>query len=302
MDQEVETPNDEELDPTAVEQGGESSQGEADPIDPVDHEGEEPQAAGEAPGDDDGLAISIGDDEPDPEPDIEKAPQWVREMRKEQPKLRREIRDLRAENERLKATSAPPAIVVGEKPTMESCGYDEAKFETELEAYHKRKNDAEAQVRERERAQAEERRSWDTRVAAYQEAKSKLKAKVSDFDDAEAAVLASFDVTQQGILILAKQSEMLTYALGKNDKVREGLAKIKNYGEFAIAVGELMGKLKVTPRKAPPPERRLSGAAPGSRGTGGADKELARLEAEADRTGDRTKVAQYRRKMAAATA
>jgi hypothetical protein len=196
-------------------------------------------------------------------------------MRKEQPKLRREIRDLRAENERLKATSSPPAIVVGEKPTMESCGYDEAKFETELEAYHKRKNDAEAQVRERERAQAEERRSWDTRVAAYQEAKSKLKAKVSDFDDAEAAVLASFDVTQQGILILAKQSEMLTYALGKNDKVREGLAKIKNYGEFAIAVGELMGKLKVTPRKAPPPERRLSGAAPGSRGTGGADKELA---------------------------
>lgn len=294
MDQEVETPS-EELDPVDVEDADTS---QTDDDQPQDGEGDEVEASGDAPGDDDGLAISIGDDEPESEPDIEKAPQWVREMRKEQPKLRREIRDLRAENERLKATAAPPAIVVGDKPTMESCGYDEAEYETQLDAWKDRKREAEAQTRERDAAQKKERDAWDARVAAYQEAKSKLKAKVADLDEAEAAVLGSFDVTQQGILLLAKQPEMMMYALGKNDKAREGLAKIKNYGEFAIAIGELMGKLKVTPsKKAPPPERRIAGSAPGSRGTGGPDKKLDALEAEAERTGDRSKVIAYKRQL-----
>jgi hypothetical protein len=288
MDQEVDTPiEDDELEVVQEDLDG-TSQTEEDPPEGAD---DEVEASGETPGDDGEFAVSIGDDEPDPESIPKEAPEWVRGLRKDYQKLAREARELRAENERLKAEKAPPAIVVGDKPTMESCDFDEATYEAAYEDWRKRKSDAEAQVRQRETAQAEEQKAWDARVAAYQEAKLKVKAKVPDFDDAEAAVLASFDVTQQGILLLAKQPELLTLALGKNDKVREGLAKVKNYGEFAIAVGELMTKLKVTSKKpVPPPERRLSGSAPGSRGTGGPDKTLERLRAEADKTGDRSKV------------
>jgi hypothetical protein len=123
---------------------------------------------------------------------------------------------------------------------------------------------------------------------------------VKDFDDAEATVLADLDTVQQNLLLRAKDHEKLVYALGKNDKERARMAAIKDYADFAIEVGRLENKLKVTPRKVPPPERRMSGSAPGK---AIADAELAKLEAEAARTGDRTKVAAYhRRKSLAAQA
>jgi len=299
MDQEVETPV-EDGDPEVVQDELDGTSQTEDDL--PEGEGDEAEATLDDVGDDGGVTISIGDDEPETEPELPKeAPQWLRTLRKDYQKVVREARELRAENERLKVTSAPAAIVVGDKPTMEACGFDEEKFEAELDAWKDRKRTAEAQARDQEQAQAKEREAWDARVVKYQTAKAKLPVK--DFADAEAAVMATFDATQQGILLLTDQPEVMMYALGKNDKERARLAGLKNYGEFAIQVGKIMANLKVTPRKsAPPPERRLSGSAPGSRGTGGADKELARLEAEADRTGDRTKVAAHRRKMASAGA
>ena len=84
---------------------------------------------------------------------------------------------------------------------------------------------------------------------------------------------------------------LVVYALGKNPKKAKELAAISDPVKFAFAVAKLETQLKVTPRKtAPVPERQIRGSAQLS---GAVDSTLERLRAEADKTGDRTKVAAY---------
>jgi hypothetical protein len=65
--------------------------------------------------------------------------------------------------------------------------------------------------------------------------------------------------------------------------------------KFAFAAARLEGQTKMERRRAgTSPEGRVTGAAPLS---GGSDKTLERLEKEAERTGDRTKLIQYRKKL-----
>ena len=67
-------------------------------------------------------------------------------------------------------------------------------------------------------------------------------------------------------------------------------------GVFAFAVANLEAQLKVTPRKTKPePERVISGASRSLSAT--TDSHLARLEAEADKTGDRSKIVSYKRQL-----
>jgi len=62
-----------------------------------------------------------------------------------------------------------------------------------------------------------------------------------------------------------------------------------------LAIGELKGKLQVTKRKTPEPDRGLVGNA----ASNGADKTLARLEKKAADSGDRTELIAYKRKLKA---
>ena len=109
-----------------------------------------------------------------------------------------------------------------------------------------------------------------------------------------------FNVTQQGIIVQgADNPALVVYALGKNPKKAKELASITDPVKFAIAVGKLETQLKVTNRKAPPPpEKTLQGTGPKS---GAVDSTLERLRADAEKTGDYTKVLQYKRQKREAT-
>jgi hypothetical protein len=248
--------------------------------------------AGETPAEEvEEVAITLGDEAPAAEAEeVQRAPEWVRELRKQNREKDRRIREL--EQRVASATPAPAAVVLGEKPTLEGCDFDAEKFGAELEAWHDRKREVEAQQRTKEEAEKKARESWQTRLASY--AKSSKELKVSDFEDAEDTAKEVLSVVQQGIILNgAENPAPLVYALGKNPKKLKELAAIEDPIRFAFAVGKLETQLKVTPRKAPPPPEKTvrggSGAAPN------ADAQLAKLQAEADRTGDRTKVAKYLR-------
>jgi hypothetical protein len=293
MDPEIEVEDDEHV------EDAEGVTSQAEDADAAGHDDTEAETSGaQASADEDGVSISIGDEPPAQPQDDEAAPEWVRKLRKDQQQLIRENRELKAEREKLRAASAPPAIVVGARPTLESCEYDETKFVQALDEWHERKRQAADQEKHQANALAAAEKKQNDLLVAYR--KAALALPVKDFDDAEATVLADLDTVQQNLLLRAKDHEKLVYALGKNDKERARMAAIKDYADFAIEVGRLENKLKVTPRKVPPPERRMSGSAPGK---AIADAELAKLEADAARTGDRTKVAAYhRRKSLAAQA
>jgi len=122
---------------------------------------------------------------------------------------------------------------------------------------------------------------------------------VKDFEDAESFAMETFSVTQQGIVIQgAENPALVIYALGKNPQQAKELAAVNDPVKFAFAVAKLETQLKVSNRKAPPPPEKT---VTGNGGAAGAmDATLERLRAEAERTGDYTKVTQYKRQKRAA--
>lgn len=251
-------------------------------------EGEAPEGAAEPAAKEDEFSVSIGEEEPEEAPHGP-APAWVKEMRKQNRELRRQLRTLQ---QAAPAQSHQPAIELGEKPTLEGVDYDTKKYEEGLAAWYAKKLKIDEQAAQA-KAQAEEHaRRWQERLSVYE--RDKLALGAEDFEDAEAAVLQHFDVAQQSIIVSgAKDAALLVYALGKNPAKAKTLGAIKDPVQFAFAVARLEAQLKVSDRKpATPPETRVTG---NGRVSGGTDATLERLRAEAEKTGDYTKVTRYKR-------
>lgn len=236
---------------------------------------------------------------------LEKAPKWVKELRardkvktKELKEKAKQLRELEA---KLQASQAPAPVaakpVLPKKPTLEDFDYDADKFEGALLDWNdvKRKHDA-AEAEARAEAEAAAKQAQD-KLAAYKANGAALK--VDDFAGAESVVVKALSIEQQNILLAGTDNpHLVVYALGTSPEKAKELASIRDPARFAVAIGKLEAQIKVAKRSssAPPPERK-----PGSGGHSvTVDQKLERLEEEADRTGDRTKVAAYRRQLAAA--
>lgn len=257
--------------------------------------GDETEAPASPPEvEEDEVMVTIGEEAPPPEEHAQ-APEWVRELRKQHRQLQREKREL---EEKLKTVSQPAErpITVGKKPTLEEYDYDAEKYESELAAWFERKAKAdEAQARAR-RAELDAQQAWQQKLDSYGKARGELK--VRDFEDAEATVSETLNVTQQGVLLQgAENPALLVYALGKNPSKAKELASIQDPVKFAFAVAKLETQLKVQNRKAAtPPEKTVRGTGPVS---GAVDSTLERLRADAERTGDFSKVMAYKRQQKA---
>ena len=264
-------------------------------IEQPEQTGEEQEAPASPPDvEEDEVMVTIGEEAPPPEEHAQ-APEWVRELRKQHRQLQREKREL---EEKLKTVSQPAErpITVGKKPTLEEYDYDAEKYESELAAWFERKAKAdEAQARAR-RAELDAQQAWQQKLDSYGKARGELK--VRDFEDAEATVSETLNVTQQGVLLQgAENPALLVYALGKNPSKAKELASIQDPVKFAFAVAKLETQLKVQNRKAAtPPEKTVRGTGPVS---GAVDSTLERLRADAERTGDFSKVMAYKRQQKA---
>lgn len=268
--------------------GGEPKDG--DPKDPPEgDEGEED-------------VVQIGDEEPPASEEEKAAPDWVKTLRVDQKQLKKRQRELEQENEALKARlgggqSSQAAPKLPEFPKIADYDYDEDKYQEAVTDWNAKKRAADREVETRE---ASQKAAVDARQKAAQAvhegyAKSKLALKVKDFQAAEDAVEAALEEVQQSILIAgASNSGAMVYALGTNPKKLAELASIKDPVKFAVAVGKLETEVKVTKRTStkPPPESTVR-TGTGSASTSSAT--LDRLEAEAAKTGDRSKVIAYKR-------
>lgn len=237
------------------------------------------------------LVVTIGDDPPEEDQTAGAAP-WVKELRRSHREAQKRIRELEEQANRLKSGGAADVPVVGKKPTIEDCDYDTEEFEKKLTAWYDQKRSADEAAAKVKQAQEAEQAAWQEQLKQYGESKASLK--VQDFEDAESAVLEAFNTTQQGIVVKgADNSALVVYALGKNPKKLKELAAITDPVKFSFAVARLELQVKQTKRTAPPPpERQVSG----SGGKAGAiDNQLDRLRAEAEKTGDMTKLLAYKR-------
>ena len=234
------------------------------------------------------VVVSIGEEAPPPD-EHTPAPEWVKELRKTNRELQRQNRELQG---RLQA--APPEtkpVVIGNKPKLEDHDYDADKYEEALTNWFDRKRQADDVNAKQEAEVMNQQKAWQAKLDGYGKAKAELRVK--DFEDAEEVAQQVFSITQQGVLLQgADNPALVVYALGKNPAKAKELAEIKDPVKFAFAVAKLEKDLKVTNRRqAPAPERIVSGT---GRSSGAVDSTLERLRADAERTGNMTKVIAYK--------
>jgi hypothetical protein len=258
-------------------------------------DGESEQSeGGEGESGDEEVVVQIGDEEPPASEEEFRDVERFRQLRERYRETSRELARLKAERSTVQA-DAEKAPKLGPKPKLSDpdIDFDEEKFEAARDKWDadKRAVDAFAAAQEERAKKAKEA------VAQVHQnyAKSKEALKVKDFQEAEDEATNALNEVQQSIVIAgATNPAAMVYALGRNPARLQALASIKDPVKFAVEIGKLEGALKVTKRTStkPAPEvtvRGGSASAPASTAT------LDRLRAEADRTGDRTKVAAFLR-------
>jgi desulfoferrodoxin (superoxide reductase-like protein) len=282
-------------DTIVVEDEGQDTEQTTDEHKSIGDQGED-QDTESNEGDSDEVIVSIGEEAPPPEEQTH-APEWVRELRKTNRELQRQNRELQGKLQSTAQTETKP-VVLGKKPSLEEHDYDADKFEAALADWFERKRQADEANAKQEAEVMNQQKAWQAKLDGYGKAKAELRVK--DFEDAEAVAQELFNITQQGVVLQgADNPALVIYALGKNPKKAKELSDIKDPVKFAFAVAKLEKELKVTNRKAaPPPERVVSGT---GRVSGAVDSTLERLREEAARTGNMTKVIQYRAQKRAAS-
>lgn len=248
------------------------------------------------PADDGEVEVTFGEKpDDDAQDDDDGETPVIRNMRKREREKDRKLRQAERELEQLRKAQQPQTAApeLPPKPTLESCDWDEQEFEKKLIDWQKAAVEVEKTKAQQQEQQQALIREAEAKRTAYQENAKKLKAK--DFAEAEEEVVSIFDQTRQSILLEAADNPaLLVYALGKNPAQLERLSKITNLAKFAAEIGKLEKDLKVSkPTKPTPADTNLrSNAAPS-----GSSKKLAELEAEANRTGDRTKLIAYKKSL-----
>lgn len=216
-------------------------------------------------------------------------------------KLRDQLREAHRQNRRRPAVvdDDPEPAVPARPRSVTDFDYDEDRFNAAIDEHLEAKEahlawKARQDDRERSRKTAQEEQT--KRVEQQRNALG-----VSDYDQRAATVRETLSDAQMAILIGgADNPAQLIYALGRSQTRLALLAGEENLAKFAVMLGKTEKEVKVTKRQAPPPETQVRGAT-ASLSTG-PDKHLERLEREADKTGDRSKVIAYRREQRAKAA
>lgn len=229
------------------------------------------------------LVIQL--DEPDEDAGDDETP-VIRTMREKLKEKERRIKELE------KSVPKQEAPKLGPKPTLEDHDYDTDAYDAALLAWNEQKRQAEAEAQKAKDAAAEREKAYSARFEAYTEKKAALGVK--DFEDAEDLVRDTLSPVQQSMIVdLSDDAALTVYALGKNPKHLAELAATEPH-RFAYQLAKLESKMKPTTKRKPSPEKRITGGA-AVPATGG--KELDRLRAEAEKTGDYSKVTAYKRRL-----
>lgn len=282
-----------QMDDNELEKQAEDTSNEVAVEDPQPLEEEVESSNEEVGGSNDEVVVSIGEESLTSEEEHRKAPDWVRELRKTNREVLRRNKELENKLASISGAENKPAQTLGVKPKLEDFDYESEQYEKELESWYERKRSIDEQTAKENAEREIQQKNWQAKIDSYNKAKTSLKVK--DFEEAEYAVQDNFSVTQQGIILQgAEDPALVVYALGKSPNKAKELGAINDPVRFAFAIAKLETQMKVTKRKSlTEPEKTVRGA--GSTSTT-VDSQLDKLREEASRTGDLSKVMEYRRR------
>lgn len=250
--------------------------------------------------DDGEVVIGFADDGEEAESG-EEAPSLVKKLRDQLRETQRQLRQRSA----APVANDDPAPVIPPKKGLEEFDYDSEAFD----AYNEKRIAAAADHAKWEARQESRKADLEKAEAAKRQ---RLEQQVQSLGVADYAarvetvrsVLSPAHLN--AIAEAAKNAPQFLYSLSRSEDRLDQIAAMPletmaDVLKFAAAVGSMERDVKVVKRKAPPPETQVRGAT-ASISSMDSDKELARLEKEADRTGDRSKVIAYKRSMRQAAA
>ena len=270
---------------TQLEDDFDQDQADLD-IDPADDAQDQDQAddhsADEQSGEEEDVVL-FGADEP---VQGEEEPEGVRNLREHARKLERELKEYR---------SAQQQDEVGEKPTLESCDYDEDAFAEQLTAYHERQRAVTERQRQQQAIAEKQQQKWGEQQSQFEQAFTGLK--FAGKDAARAKVEAALLAEAVPMLVKAAKGNAagLMVALGSSPDKLNNLKQLIDDGDWAefIAEAAVMAKeVRVERRKPTTTPEQVHGGRSGGGSSG--DAKLERLEAEARKSGDRSKVVAYK--------
>ena len=214
MEEEDKVERDEDISLDEVEEPEVNDFDEAEEADDDDVETSEAEADDE----DEDVIVSINGEAPDLEEEEEaRAPEWVRDLRKQYRDEKKRSKELEQKLQRLEQGQAPAAQTLGDKPTLDSVDYDTERYETEIATWYEKKRSHDQQQASVQAEQQSVQNDWNKKLEGYHSSKASLKVK--DYDIAEDVVQDNLSVMQQGMIVQgAENPALLVYALGKNPK------------------------------------------------------------------------------------
>lgn len=253
-----------------------------DDDDDEEGEGGEDQDAG----DDDEYQIVVGDIEARAEDE----PEGVRNLREALKETKRRLKEA-------ESRLAPATDDVGEKPNIDDYWDNPEQYDIDRDAWADRKRKADEARRQQEEAAERFQKRWQEQERQFEEGWGALPMKGKD--TARAKVEDQFDTMQRAMLVKAARGNAaaLFYVLGSDQaRIDKLKALADDPAEFIAEAAVLAKETQVQKRKpTTAPETRHTGQSGGGGGRG--DSKLERLEREAEKTGDRTELLAYRRKL-----
>lgn len=244
----------EESEEQEAEESEEEEQSESDDDEEEGADEEESSESDEEDDNQDDVELLIGDEESPPQENANES-SVIKQLRKANREKDKQLKAFRAQQQ------APEAPSVGDKPTMESCEYDEAKFEAALSNWHAQKRKVEEHGAQEAEEQRKAEEDQQQRVAAYEQSKGTLGVK--DFDDAEDAVKAELSELHQTVLIRATNDPArVVYALGKRPEIRQAISQLNDPLAIAAELGRLEATIKLKPatKAKPKAQRQIKGS------------------------------------------
>lgn len=234
---------------------------------------------------DEEVVISF-DDEDSPPQEREEAPQWVKDLRKENRELKKQLKKEAAKHE------PQPETKLRDKPKLADFDFDDIRYENDLDNWYQEKREYDKAQEKILAEQEEQNKIWEAKAQAYEASKAKLT--VSDYDEAEFTVSEKLTPEQRGIIIgYAENPSVLVYALGNNSERLEQLSQIKDPIAFALQISKMQGEVKMRTKTKPAPEKKVVGKAASAKSL---EAQLDELRLKAESSNDLTEVLKFKKK------
>lgn len=226
--------------------------------------------------------LTFGDTEED-----DSAPDLPKRLREE---IKKRDRELAQAKKRLAELDKPAAAIdVGERPTREQFDWDDEAYDKAIDEWNERRLQAQQQAEQPNDLQEEAKQDVQKLTTGL------TTLSYADAQEVTQSATEALTAEQQFVIAsAAKEPAKLLYALGKNPDRLKALLDIRNPVKFIAEVARMETQMTTRTKTPVPPESVRQGD---TRPARSGDKELARLQKQAEASGDYTAVLAHKRKL-----